>query len=210
VCFICGREYGTTSLKIHIPQCTKLWEEREAQKPPRERRPVPTAPAGLFDKGMPVKTKDIDKFNEAAFEGWKEEALMPCPNCGRKFLQDRLQVHLRSCRPGSTAKPVAMAAPNAAAAAAATISPERPAAGPAAGKGASSAAGANANANAKAAAVRAAGSAAVDMKAGGRAGGGKVLPPVDPNAVVNVDEIAVVCNGTASHNSRPFTGRPLT
>lgn len=32
--------------------------------------------------------------------------LEPCPNCNRKFLSDRLIVHLRSCRPGHAAKPV--------------------------------------------------------------------------------------------------------
>ena len=26
VCFICGREYGTKSLEIHIKSCAKKWD----------------------------------------------------------------------------------------------------------------------------------------------------------------------------------------
>ena len=26
MCYICGREFGTASLEIHIPQCRKKWE----------------------------------------------------------------------------------------------------------------------------------------------------------------------------------------
>ena len=26
MCYICGREYGTASINIHIPQCIKKWE----------------------------------------------------------------------------------------------------------------------------------------------------------------------------------------
>jgi hypothetical protein len=40
----------------------------------------------------------MEKYNEDAFQDWKEKALEACPNCGRTFLPDRLQVHLRSCK----------------------------------------------------------------------------------------------------------------
>ena len=40
----------------------------------------------------------VSAYNEAAFDSYNKDALMPCPNCGRTFLPDRLQVHLRSCR----------------------------------------------------------------------------------------------------------------
>ena len=41
MCYICGREYGTTSIEIHLKACKKKWEIQEEQKPKRERRPVP-------------------------------------------------------------------------------------------------------------------------------------------------------------------------
>jgi len=44
VCYICGREYGTASIEIHVKSCKKSWEAQEAQKPRRERRPLPPEP----------------------------------------------------------------------------------------------------------------------------------------------------------------------
>ncbi len=41
MCYICGREYGTKSLPIHIKTCEKKFEMEESKKPKRERRPVP-------------------------------------------------------------------------------------------------------------------------------------------------------------------------
>jgi len=47
MCYICGREYGTSSLQIHIKSCIKKWETEEAKKPPKERKPVPQPPKQL-------------------------------------------------------------------------------------------------------------------------------------------------------------------
>jgi len=47
----------------------------------------------------------LDQINEAAYEASKAQ-LVPCQNCGRKFASDRIQVHQRSCKPGSTSKPI--------------------------------------------------------------------------------------------------------
>ena len=41
----------------------------------------------------------MDKYNDEAFKNYNEKALVPCQNCGRTFLPDRLTVHLRSCKP---------------------------------------------------------------------------------------------------------------
>jgi hypothetical protein len=48
VCYLCGREYGSSSLYIHIPRCAKLWKERERWKQPRDRRPLPPPPSSIF------------------------------------------------------------------------------------------------------------------------------------------------------------------
>jgi len=97
VCHICGREFGSASIDIHVPKCEKKWEAAEAQKPRKERRPVPQKPD--LDAGMTLEEK-----NETLAQHWNTEVLEPCPNCGRTFLPDRLEVHLRSCKPppGST------------------------------------------------------------------------------------------------------------
>lgn len=44
MCYICGREYGTASIDIHLKSCKKKWEIQEEQKPRRERRPCPEEP----------------------------------------------------------------------------------------------------------------------------------------------------------------------
>ena len=46
-CFVCGRAYGTASIGIHLKQCKARFLEEEAQKPPRERRPLPPEPSSV-------------------------------------------------------------------------------------------------------------------------------------------------------------------
>ena len=90
VCHICGREYGTSSLKIHLPQCEKMWVEREKLKPRAERRPVPKAATNMaIPTGAKLDLRNPDAmaaYNEAATKQFNERALVPCPNCGRTFL----------------------------------------------------------------------------------------------------------------------------
>uniref|UniRef100_A0A7S4V0I3 C2HC/C3H-type domain-containing protein n=1 Tax=Alexandrium monilatum TaxID=311494 RepID=A0A7S4V0I3_9DINO len=92
VCHICGREFGSASIAIHMPQCEKKWLAAEAQKPPNERRPVPKRPE--LDP-----TLSREEANDKLTQHWNDKVLEPCPNCGRTFLPDRLEIHLRSCRP---------------------------------------------------------------------------------------------------------------
>jgi hypothetical protein len=44
VCYICGREYGTASIDIHLKTCKQKWEYEEAKKPVNQRRPIPEPP----------------------------------------------------------------------------------------------------------------------------------------------------------------------
>ena len=97
VCHICGREFGTKSLAIHIKACTKKWEDAEAQKPPRERRPVPQVPQAAADVPIGASNADLDRRNEVAMAAFEEQAMMQCEHCGRTFLAERLPVHQRSC-----------------------------------------------------------------------------------------------------------------
>ncbi|KAG5470758.1 hypothetical protein LSCM1_02007 [Leishmania martiniquensis] len=56
--------------------------------------------------GRQTSLREVDFYNELQMNAFKDVTLSPCPNCGRTFLPDRLQVHLRSCRPGKTARPI--------------------------------------------------------------------------------------------------------
>ncbi|CAG9316090.1 unnamed protein product [Blepharisma stoltei] len=104
ICYICGREFGTTSLGIHQKNCARLWEERENLKPKRERRPLPEPPKEI---AIASSGKDnIDQFNDIAFNAFTSKSMAQCPNCARKFLEDRLVIHLRSCTSENPCKPV--------------------------------------------------------------------------------------------------------
>uniref|UniRef100_A0A2K5DAY1 Zinc finger protein 475 n=2 Tax=Aotus nancymaae TaxID=37293 RepID=A0A2K5DAY1_AOTNA len=96
VCYICGREYGTTSISIHEPQCLKKWHNENNLLPKEFRRPVPKKPEvrTITAKGF----YDLDALNEAAWTSAQSQ-LVPCNVCGRTFLPDRLIVHQRSCKP---------------------------------------------------------------------------------------------------------------
>lgn len=90
VCWICGREYGTSSLKIHVPQCAAMWKKREALKPKQERRPVPKAPQGIDP--FQLHSNDpasMQAFNEQSYQQYKDKTLIECENCGRKFAEER-------------------------------------------------------------------------------------------------------------------------
>ena len=52
-----------------------------------------------------ARAKEWAEFNEAAVEKFNTDTLQPCPHCGRTFLPERLQVHLRSCGKGHFSDP---------------------------------------------------------------------------------------------------------
>lgn len=95
MCCICGREFGTFSLEIHMKQC-EVKNKGKVQ--------IPEHYYELFEKisnKIPLNSTDYEKFNSKANDDFKEKSLESCPNCGRKFFEDRLQVHLRSCKSDS-------------------------------------------------------------------------------------------------------------
>lgn len=104
VCFICGREFGTKSIGIHEPQCLKKWELENSRMPKHLRRPPPVKPSIL-----PSLSGDggdgLGRRNQLAYES-SQKQLVPCRNCGRTFLPERLEIHIRSCKPGSKTMPL--------------------------------------------------------------------------------------------------------
>eukprot|EP01060_Flectonema_neradi_P016157 TRINITY_DN2274_c1_g1_i1.p1 TRINITY_DN2274_c1_g1~~TRINITY_DN2274_c1_g1_i1.p1 ORF type:complete len:832 (+),score=119.26 TRINITY_DN2274_c1_g1_i1:96-2591(+) len=102
VCYLCGQQFGTTSLSIHQPQCYQKQLTWWKQNDPATRGPKPKDPAIVGHKSQDkMGAKDIEKFNEEQYKDFSQN-LAPCENCGRKFLPDRLVVHLRSCRPNGS------------------------------------------------------------------------------------------------------------
>lgn len=54
-CYICGREYGTSSIYIHEPQCLKRWRQENDQLPPHQRRKEPQRPDIKFTRKYILK-----------------------------------------------------------------------------------------------------------------------------------------------------------
>ena len=90
VCYICGREYGTKSLGIHLKSCIKKWDIEQQKLPKKERRPLPKPPKGLADllDKKTVTDLDLQQYNNDAFDDYNEKALIKCEYCGRTFGPD--------------------------------------------------------------------------------------------------------------------------
>jgi len=58
-CYICGRDFGTRSIKIHIPSCQKKWDIEQDKLPKSQRRECPKAPEE-FEK---VVSPELNQFN---------------------------------------------------------------------------------------------------------------------------------------------------
>jgi hypothetical protein len=79
---------------------------REAAKPIRERRPLPSAPSEFTTLGATsgaLSAEAVDSLNEAA-RASADSLLAPCAFCGRTFLPERLLIHNRSCTAEHPAK----------------------------------------------------------------------------------------------------------
>ncbi|GIL72949.1 hypothetical protein Vretimale_4597 [Volvox reticuliferus] len=111
MCYLCGQQFGSQSLTIHIPQCYEKWLKVEATKPPKERRQPPPPPPEL-DQPLPTTSQGIDEFNSRMSAYFNGASLMPCPNCGRTMRPDALRAHMKAC---TADKPMARSAAAAAA-----------------------------------------------------------------------------------------------
>lgn len=123
ICYICGRQYMVHSYEIHLKQCKELWIAREAQKDPRERKPLPEDPAerlgystspakggvggssnGDGGSPAPMSAQDLEAINKAANQAYNTESLSVCAFCGRSFLPEKLVIHNRSCTADNPAR----------------------------------------------------------------------------------------------------------
>ena len=126
ICYICGREYGTHSLEIHLKTCKKKWAKEQEELPVKKRRPCPKTPPGFTNmvrvaqgkkplEDLPTNLDDkpigslnpgeaIQAYNEAAYANWDQEVLEPCESCGRTFRPAALEIHKKSCKPGKPLK----------------------------------------------------------------------------------------------------------
>jgi zinc-finger of a C2HC-type len=95
ICHICGRDYGTKSIQIHEPKCMQEWERTQASLPRSLRKPLP-----VRDKELPSEPSAIASYNDSAFQDYKQNTLVACKVCNRRFLPSSLERHAKVCEPG--------------------------------------------------------------------------------------------------------------
>ena len=102
VCYLCSREFGTSSIEIHIKECKKRYEREHGKPPPEPVVELPGSGGADDERGIPV-AKDWAAYNE---QSWAQAQanLSRCERCGRTFAVNRLPVHYRSCKGPSGAK----------------------------------------------------------------------------------------------------------
>ena len=106
VCYICGREFGKHSLEIHLEKCAEKKYNEDIKTMSKKEIKIPSIPDALTEilnklkNSEEVSMDDISQYNAVAEELFKEYTMKKCPGCGRKFLPDRLEVHLKSCKSG--------------------------------------------------------------------------------------------------------------
>ena len=96
ICYICGREFGSKSISIHEESCRSKFEAEQAKLPKNKRRVI-IKPAEMDIK---IGGNNNDMINDAAYQAYMEQGREECHNCGRKFAQGRLEIHLKSCKEG--------------------------------------------------------------------------------------------------------------
>ena len=99
-CYICGRDFGSTSVAIHEPQCLKKWHVENDKLPPSQRRKEPQRPEVIYTRD-PETGNAVQADTAAMAEAsWKSHLrqLIPCKHCGRTFNPDRVNIHERSCK----------------------------------------------------------------------------------------------------------------
>lgn len=97
-CYICGRDFGSSSIAIHEPQCLRKWHQENDKLPPGQRRQQPEKPDIVFTCDE-TGTKVVDHIATAEAK-WQSHLgqLVPCKRCGRTFNPDRVAIHERGCK----------------------------------------------------------------------------------------------------------------
>ncbi|XP_076380394.1 uncharacterized protein LOC117227657 isoform X1 [Megalopta genalis] len=98
-CYICGRDFGSSSLVIHEPQCLRKWHAENEKLPPDRRRKEPQRPEVIYARDPETGNTVVD-VTAMAEASWKSHLnqLIPCKHCARTFNPDRVSVHERSCK----------------------------------------------------------------------------------------------------------------
>ncbi|KAL6443600.1 hypothetical protein ACFW04_001619 [Cataglyphis niger] len=98
-CYICGRDFGSSSIAIHEPQCLKKWHVENDKLSPARRRKEPQKPDVIYTQDSRTGNMVVDQAATAE-ANWMTHLsqLVPCKRCGRTFNPDRVNIHENSCK----------------------------------------------------------------------------------------------------------------
>lgn len=98
-CYICGRDFGSSSIAIHEPQCLKKWHAENDKLSPARRRKEPQKPEIIYIQDPHTGDKVVDQ-TATAEANWMTHLsqLVPCKHCGRTFNPERVEIHEKSCK----------------------------------------------------------------------------------------------------------------
>ncbi|XP_011307242.1 zinc finger protein 474 isoform X1 [Fopius arisanus] len=98
-CYICGRDFGSTSIEIHEPQCLKKWHMENGKLPPNQRRQEPQKPEVVLSSASTPGNPVVD-WTATSEARWRSHLgqLVACKNCKRTFNPDRVAIHERTCK----------------------------------------------------------------------------------------------------------------
>ncbi|XP_028048151.1 cactin [Monomorium pharaonis] len=98
-CYICGRDFGSSSIAIHEPQCLKKWHAENDKLSPARRRKEPQKPEIIYTQDSRTGNTVVDHVATTE-ANWMTHLsqLVPCKHCGRTFNPDRVNIHEKSCK----------------------------------------------------------------------------------------------------------------
>lgn len=121
-CYICGRKFGSRSIKIHEPQCLRKWHAQNNLQPADKRKPVPTKDAHIEeyapDTSEPLGSIILEGIQhtynnvlgsivEAATTpsspntnrppSGPRKPMLPCYICGREYGTSSIYIHEPQC-----------------------------------------------------------------------------------------------------------------
>ncbi|XP_025072925.1 zinc finger protein 474-like [Pogonomyrmex barbatus] len=61
-CYICGRDFGSSSIAIHEPQCLKKWHAENDKLSPARRRKEPQKPEIIYIRSRALRTESSESI----------------------------------------------------------------------------------------------------------------------------------------------------
>ncbi|CAH1954729.1 unnamed protein product [Acanthoscelides obtectus] len=96
-CYICGKKFGSHSIKIHEKQCLKKWHIENDSLPVDMRSPPPVKKEKTSPVSPKKETVEVKKNSEDRPASSKKPPMFPCYICGRLFTVNSIYIHEPQC-----------------------------------------------------------------------------------------------------------------